>query len=152
MAIFIAGIHHLGLAIAFAAFIFRAVWFKQALSLPLPQALSFLKRTHGYLALGLFLSISTGFYRLFGKLDNGVAFYMKNGLFHAKLGIVFLIVIIEAVSFMMSSSWASKAIEDSGYTLQAKDIKKLKIAFMIKIHAFVSLPFLAAAVARGVGL
>ena len=148
MSVIIASLHYYGFAIALAAYIMRAQWFKRAGEVSLDLALKRIKGIHILLHLGLLLSLLTGFYRLFAGTDKAVAFYMKQGIFHGKLGLVFLILFIELLCVFKAASWA-KGGHQQNTKMQAKSFK---IIHMISMHVYVVIPFVAAAVARGMGL
>ena len=147
MGVIVSGLHYYALAMVFAAFILRSLWFKRAGEWTQARAGQQLKNIHVLLHAGLFLALLTGLYRLFGPLDKGAAYYMKNGLFHGKLGLVFLIITLELVCLFKAKSWLHEHYK-SGQNFQAKGFKVLH---MISAHLFALIPFLAAAVARAIG-
>ncbi|HMQ10312.1 MAG TPA: DUF2214 family protein [Oligoflexia bacterium] len=148
MSVFISGLHYYGFALAIAAYIMRSQWFKRAGEQSLELALKRIKGIHILLHVALLLSLLTGFYRLFAGTDKAVAFYMKQGIFHGKLGLVFLIIFIELVCVFKAASWAKK-----GYVQNSKmQAKTFKIMHMISSHLYAIIPFIAAAVSRGMGL
>ncbi|MCI5072560.1 DUF2214 family protein [bacterium] len=148
MSFIIASLHYYGFAIALAAYIMRAQWFKRAGEISLDLALKRLKGIHILLHVGLFLSLLTGFYRLFAGTDKAVAFYMKQGIFHGKLGLVFLLIFVELVCVFKAVAWTKKGYVE-GAKMQAKSFKMIH---MISMHLYAVIPFIAAAVARGMGL
>ena len=96
------------------------------------------------------LWIGTGLTRLFGELDRGLDFYLYNGLFWVKMGLVGLLLGLEVVPMVTLIRW--RATLAGGTPIEMR-----RAALLVSINDAETLlvlviPFVAAAMARGLWL
>lgn len=96
------------------------------------------------------LLLITGLWRAFGGLEKGSAYYLQNGLFHAKLGLFVLVLLLELWPMITLIRWRlatrrSREIDTSPAPLFAR------ISY-VQCGILVAIVFLATAIARGIQL
>ncbi|MEZ4705540.1 MAG: DUF2214 family protein [Bdellovibrionota bacterium] len=99
-----------------------------------------------------FLILTTGLIKAFGDIEKPVAFYMKNGLFHAKLGMVFVILAIEVYVMIKLLKLRVERKKNPQFSFSDSEFRTMSLLNKIEAHLFVIVPFFAAMVARGIGL
>lgn len=82
----------------------------------------------------------------------GVAFYMGNPWFHAKIALFVIIGLCSIPPTLTFVRWQKQARQQPGYTPADADIKRARRWVMLETHLFVLLPLFAALMARGIGM
>ena len=100
--------------------------------------------------LAALLWVSTGLVRLFGGLDKSPDYYFFNGFFWLKMGLFALVVLLEIVPMASFVRWRMALKNGTGPDLRG-------LSRLVRINDFqtaivVLLPFVAAAMARGLWL
>jgi len=103
-----------------------------------------------YLASALAV-LATGLLRLTLGVK-GVAFYMGNPWFHAKIALFVIIGLCSIPPTLTFLRWQKQARQQPGYTPADTDIKRARRWVMLETHLFVLLPLFAALMARGIGM
>jgi len=96
-----------------------------------------------------FLWLTTGLTRLFGGFEKGTAYYMTNGLFHAKLGLFVLILLLEIRPMMTLMRW--RIARARGETPDTSSARALYTLNHIELAVAVVMVFVASFMARGFG-
>jgi putative membrane protein len=143
----IAAVHLLALGIGLGSVLARAAALRE---LPDPGALRRVFRADNLWALAAALWISTGIWRAFGGLEKGSAYYMGNPIFLAKIGMLFLILVLEAVPILTFIRWRAQVAR--GATVDTSRAPMLARISVIQAVLVVSMVFAATAMARGIGL
>ncbi|GJM43194.1 MAG: hypothetical protein DHS20C21_00360 [Gemmatimonadota bacterium] len=94
-----------------------------------------------------FLWIATGLIRAFSSIEKGTEFYLTTGLFHAKLGLVGLILALEVWPMVVLIGWRKKLAKGgSPDTSAARALARISHA---QAGIVVVIVCLATAIARG---
>ncbi|BCL75492.1 hypothetical protein JHS3_12280 [Jeongeupia sp. HS-3] len=117
----------------------------------MPQAAIKLARYDLLYALMALLVLASGLARLFFGIK-GVAFYMQNPLFHAKLTVFVLIGLLSIYPTLRFRAWRAAAARVPGFVPPDAELAKVRRCLMWETHLIVLLPILAALMARGFGL
>lgn len=88
----IASIHLLAFAVTLSAIFARARAFRM---LPAPAALASVLRADNAWGLSALVLIVTGLMRVFGGFEKGADYYLHQPFFHAKMGLLALILLLE---------------------------------------------------------
>ncbi len=143
----IASIHLLGLVVAVVAVFTRA----RALGRARDAATARPALTaDNWWALSAILLLSTGLWRLLGGLEKGTAYYLANPLFHAKLGIFALVIILELWPLRALMGWR-RALRGSREIDVDRASTFARISYL-QMALVVVMVFLATAMARGLGV
>lgn len=147
MLILITGFHYVALALGVASLMQRK---RLTASLALNFDSSILVRLFKNQTLwwiALVLSIATGLHRLFAGIEKPLAFYAQSPYFHIKMTLIFIVLLAEIMVSIRVYQW-KKAI-NAGNQPQPQYLKSVKIVNAISFHIYLILPFVAAAMARG---
>ena len=95
------------------------------------------------------LLLGTGLWRAFGGLEKGAAYYLGNPLFHAKLGLFVLVLLLELWPMVTLIRWrmAQRGSRDVD-VCRAPSFARVSY---VQLAILVVLLFLATAIARGMG-
>lgn len=142
-----AALHLLALPIGFAAVWARA----NALGASLhPATLGRVFRADAIWGLAAVLWLVTGFWRAFGGLEKGSAYYLGNHLFWAKMGILALILVLELAPMTGLIRWRSRAargeVVDTSAATRYSRISRIQAALLL------AMVLVATAMARGLAL
>lgn len=150
MWIFIASIHLLAMALAVYGVLTRGAALRET---PTSGSHGRAFRADAIWGIAAVVLIVTGLYRLLGPIDKPTAFYMKNGLFHAKLTCIVLIIALE-ISPMLTLIRARAAYRSGASPetlLPAPAARRIGVISHIQLLLLVIIIFLATAFARGFG-
>src|SRR3954466_10795432 len=89
---FIAAVHLIAMALAMYGVLARGAALREP---PTGNSLARAFRSDAIWGIAALVLIVTGLYRLLGPIDKPTAYYMNNGLFHAKLTSIVLILALE---------------------------------------------------------
>lgn len=95
------------------------------------------------------LWLATGLMRAFGGFEKGAEYYLHNGLFHAKLGLFVLILLLEIRPMVTLIRW--RIARAKGETPDTSSAPALYILTHIEMAIVGVMVFLAAFMARGFG-
>ena len=82
----------------------------------------------------------------------GIAFYMSNPWFHAKIALFVIIALCSIPPTLAFLRWNKQAKQQPGYLPDVTQIKKARRWVMIEVHLIGFLPLFAALMARGIGV
>ena len=95
------------------------------------------------------LWLATGLLRAFGGFEKGTAYYLHNGLFHAKLGLFALVILLEILPMLTFIRWRiARARGESPDTSAARTLYTIN---HIEIAIVGVMVLIAAFLARGFG-
>ena len=142
----VAAIHLLALGIGLGA-----IWTRGRALRRLPDAVA-LRRAlaaDAFWGIAALLWITTGVARAFGGLEKGSAYYMSNGAFGIKMGLLGLILLLEVWPMVTLIRWrlqlARGAAVDTGHARVFATISAAQAALVVLMV------FAATAMARGIG-
>jgi len=142
----VAALHLIALAIGFGSVVLRA------------QALRNLDRGSGFRpvmvadafwGVAALLWLATGLARAFGGLEKGTAYYLSHPLFHVKLGLFVLILVLELRPIITLTKWRGQLRR--GQPVDTKQASLLARISIVEAVIVLMMVFLAAAIARGLG-
>lgn len=143
----VSALHVLALAIGLPAIFLRA----RALRAPLDRTgLARVLAADNAWGIAAVLWLATGLARAFGPLEKGSAYYLGNGLFHAKLGLFGLILLLELWPMVTLIRWRLALAR--GATPDPKPARAFAVISDIETAIVLILPFVAAFMARGFGV
>jgi putative membrane protein len=96
------------------------------------------------------LWISTGLWRALGTLDKGLSFYMTNPLFHAKMGLLGVILLLEIWPMVTLIQWRSRVRK--GWSVETARARTFSRISYFQALLVVLMVLAATAMARGVSL
>lgn len=96
-----------------------------------------------------FLWLVTGLFRAFGGLDKGTAYYLSQGLFHAKITLFILVLVLEVSPMMTLIRWR-RALR-KGEPVDTSAAGRLATISRVQAVLVVVILAIATALARGVG-
>lgn len=147
----LAAIHLLALGLGLGAVIARGTALRES---PSNAALRRAFRSDSTWGIAAVLWISTGLWRLLAGIEKPTAYYLANPVFHAKIGLFVLILILESWPMITLIRWRrSFGAGESAERLMASSGAGRRIAMLSHIEAFVVvlMVFVATALARGSG-
>ena len=95
------------------------------------------------------LVLVTGLLRWFVVDVKGIEFFSKNPLFHIKLTLFVVIIILSIFPTMKFLKWKKQARHDDGYVPNKKEIKQQLIFIRIELLLMAIIPLLAVMIAKG---
>ncbi|CAH2809574.1 MAG: Predicted membrane protein [uncultured Paraburkholderia sp.] len=116
----------------------------------MPAALRSVFRADTFWGISALVLGVTGLMRAFGGYEKGADYYLHEPLFHAKMTLFVLIVILEVPSMLALMRWRA-----SQRTGQAPDLHKARLYAWLSVYQtilLVLMVFAATGMARGVGL
>ena len=148
--IVLAGLHLLALGVGLFAVVYRGSALREAISeSALKRAFKF--DTLWGIAAGLW--IGTGLWRFLGSIEKPLEYYVRNELFHLKMGVLVLILILEVWPMITFIRWRLQLKKGAAPTTVAKSETAKRIAIISHIQALlvVIMVFAAVGMARGFG-
>jgi putative membrane protein len=141
----LATLHLLALGMGLGAITVRAA----ALRGPYDQAgLDRIFRADTLWGLAALVWIATGLWRAFGGVEKGSAYYLASPAFHAKMGLLILILLLEIAPMIALIRWRAAARKgDAPDTGRAATFSAISVVQAILVVAMV---FAATAMARGI--
>jgi putative membrane protein len=149
LAALVSALHLLALGVGLGAVFVRGRALR-AVAAGTGSAVQSVLRADGVWGLAAALWLATGLGRLFGQLDKGLDFYLYNGLFWIKMGLFVLILALEITPLVTLVRWRI-ALGD-GRPIDTARIGLLTRINDVEIALVVLIPFVAAAMARGLWL
>ncbi|HEX3634952.1 MAG TPA: DUF2214 family protein [Paraburkholderia sp.] len=143
----LAALHLLAYGFALAS-ILRRTWALRRASVP--AALRSVFRADTGWGISALVLIVTGLMRAFGGLEKGADYYLHEPLFHAKMTLLVLIVILEIPSMLALMRW--RACIKKGVPPDLRKARKYARFSVIQTVLLVLMVFAATGMARGIGL
>ena len=147
----LAAIHLLALGFGLGAVIALGTALRES---PSNAALRRAFRSDSTWGIAAVLWIGTGLWRLLAGIEKPTDFYLKNPVFHAKMGLFLIILLLEAWPMITLIRWRrSFSAGESAERLMASSGAGRRIATLSHIEALVvvMMVFVASALARGFG-
>lgn len=128
-----------------------AIWVRsRALRGPLDQtAIRAVLSAHIWWGVAGHLWIVTGLLRAFTGLEKGTAFYLQNYLFHAKMGLLVLLVVLEVGPIITFRRWRQQLA--TGTTPDTSKAPRFAATSMVQVVLVVLMVIAATGMARGYG-
>ena len=148
----LAGLHLLALGLGLGAVIARGTALRES---PSNAALRRAFRSDSTWGIAALLWISTGLWRLLAGIEKPTAYYVKNPVFHLKMGLFLLILALEIWPMMTLIRWRRTfTAGESAERLMMRGEAGRRIAMISHIEALVVVVmiFVAVALARGFGI
>lgn len=142
----IASIHLLALGIGLGAILTRARNLQTARREPRLRSIFLADNLWGLAAV---LWLTTGLWRAFGGLEKGAEYYLQHPLFHAKLGLFVLVVLLEIWPMITLIKWRRK--KRRGEPVSMAPAKNMARVSYVEAVITIVVVFLATAIARGIG-
>ncbi|WP_172143612.1 MULTISPECIES: DUF2214 family protein [Pseudomonas] len=141
-------LHYLSIFLLFALLTLEHQLFKRPLDLP--RARSLIRIDIAY-ALSAGLVLASGAARLlwYGK---GLAYYLHNSLFHAKLGLFILIALLSILPTLVFLNWRNDLRAGQVPQVSARLGTLVIMTIRLELLLLLILPLLAALMARGFGV
>jgi putative membrane protein len=143
----LSGLHLLALAVGLPSAFLRGRALKGTLDLTGIRRVLTADNLWGVAAL---VWILTGLLRAFGGFEKGAAYYLHNWLFHLKLGLVILVLLLELFPMLTFMRWRIALAKDEAPNLSS--VKLLYTLNHIEMALVGVIVFVAAFMARGFGL
>lgn len=115
-----------------------------------PGAASRVLAADGVWGLAALLWLSTGLFRAFGGLEKGTQFYLHNPMFHLKLTLFGLVVVLELLPMVTFIRW--RVAQKKRQPLDTSKLGLLTRLNDVELVLTLCLPFVAAMMARGIGM
>ena len=142
----VASLHLLALAVGTAAIALRTRALRQVRDQSGVKTILMADNWWGIAAL---LWLVTGLWRAFGGLEKGAAYYLGNPLFHAKLGLFVLILLLELWPMVTFIRW--RIIQRRGGEVDLTHTRSFARTSSIQLMLVLAIVFFATAIARGLG-
>lgn len=143
----IAAIHLLAYGFALAS-ILRRTWALRRATVP--AALRSLFRADTRWGISALVLVVTGLMRVFGGYEKGADYYLHEPLFHLKMTLLVVILILEVPSMLALMRW--RAAVRKGVAPDLRKARSYARYSVIQTILLVLMVFAAAGMARGVGL
>ncbi|MCB9779237.1 MAG: DUF2214 family protein [Alphaproteobacteria bacterium] len=135
----VSALHILGVALGLLGIVNRA---RALAAFDMPAAL----RADNAWGISFLLLVGTGLARAFAGLEKGSDFYLGSAAFHAKLGLVALLLLVELWPMITLIRWRLKPqLRDAAVARRMATLSRIEVGL------YVLIPFVAAAMARGIG-
>ncbi|WP_337058599.1 DUF2214 family protein [Pseudomonas sp. USHLN015] len=141
-------LHYLSIFILFSLLVLEHRLFK--LPLDLERARSLIRVDIAY-GLSAGLVLATGLARVlwYGK---GTEYYLKNSVFHAKIGLFVLVALLSALPTFVFLNWRNALKAGQVPEVAPKTARLVLMAIRLELLAVLVIPLLAALMARGFGV
>lgn len=143
----VSALHLLAMALAMGSISWRASMLRGQLD---RRALSQVFRADSLWGISAVVLIGTGLWRAFGGLEKGSAYYLANGLFWTKMGILALILLLELWPMTTLIRWRIALAR--GSAIDTTPAHRLAAISVVQAVLVVLLVVAAAGMARGIGL
>jgi len=142
----LAAFHLLGMGMALGSSYARFRAFKA----PLDQAgLARVFHADNWWGISVLILLPTGLLRAFAGFEKGAAWYLHNGLFHAKLGLFLTIFALEILPMITLIRW--RRAVGAGQSVDTSRAPTFARISLIQTHLLVLMVLAAVAMARGIG-
>ena len=141
-------LHYLSIFLLFALLTLEHRLFKLPLDLDRARSLMRIDIAYG-LSAGLVLASGAARVFWYGK---GLAYYLHNSLFHAKLGLFILIALLSILPTMVFLNWRNDLRAGQLPQISARQGTLVIMSIRLELLLLLILPLLAALMARGFGV
>lgn len=144
---FVSSLHLLALGVGLGAVFMRGVYLRAELDEAGLRRVHMADNLWGVAAM---LWIGSGLWRAFGGLEKGTAFYLANPMFHLKMGLFLLTLLLELwpmITFLRQRFDLAK-----GRPIRPFNAPALRRINDLEVVVVVSMVFVASAMARGLGM
>lgn len=144
----VAYLHYLSIFVLFALLTFEHVQFKLPMDLPRARSLARIDMAYGITAL---LVLGSGLARAlwYGK---GPAYYLHNGLFHAKVTLFVLVGLLSIVPTLMFIGWRGALGAGQVPRVDERQGHRVTLLIRLELGLLLVIPLLAVLMARGYGM
>jgi putative membrane protein len=118
-------------------------------ALPEPSAFGRAFAADGVWGAAAALWIATGLARAFGGLEKGTQYYLENGAFHAKMGLLLLILLLEILPMVTLIRW--RIARKKGLEVDTHAAGRAATISYVQAALVVAMVFAASATAHGIG-
>jgi putative membrane protein len=115
-----------------------------------PADLLRLKTIDGLYGLAALLALATGAARLVWGAK-GMAFYMKNPVFHTKIGFFVVMGLVSIYPTVQFFRWARVMRDNAREMPDVAAIDRVRLALFVQLGLLACIPFMAVLMARGIG-
>ena len=143
----LAALHLLAYGFALAS-ILRRTWSLRRASVP--AALRSVFRADTRWGLSALVLIVTGLMRVFGSYEKGADYYLHEPLFHVKMTLLVIILVLEVPSMLALMRW--RAAIRKGAAPELQNARRYAHLSVIQTILLVLMVFAATGMARGIGL
>lgn len=148
MQVFLPYLHFIGIMVIMGALISEHLMLKPGI---LKQQIKSLAGVDLIYWLAIILVLASGLLRWLVFDPKGVDFYSKNPLFHIKLTVFFIMVILSVFPTIKLRRWNKQARQGNHLDISDKNIKKQLMFIRIELLLLAIIPLLAVMVALGKG-
>ena len=146
MQVFIPYLHYLGIMILMGALIAMHLMLKPD---TLKQQLKLITAVDLFFWLAALLVLASGLLRWFVYDPKGTAFFSTNPLFHIKLTLFALMIILAIFPCLKLSKWRRQKRQENDLVVKEKDVKKQLMFIRLELLLLAIIPLLAVMVALG---
>ena len=143
----LAALHLLGLGIGLGAIWARHRGLRGALDLPGIRRVLVADSWWGIAAL---IWITTGVVRAFSGFEKGTSYYLQNYLFHTKMGLLLLILVLEVGPIVTFAGWRKQVAKRA--TPDTSKAPRYATTSMVQVGLVVLMVIAATGMARGYGM
>lgn len=147
MDIFVIYLHYIGIMVIMGSLISEHLLLKPKMTREQIKSLAMVDLFYGISAL---LVLGTGLLRWF-VYGKGSEYYLSNPLFHTKLTLFGILVIMSIFPTIKFLKWRKQASNGQEPDLNEKTVKKLLMLIRIELLILATIPLLAVMLARGIG-
>lgn len=141
-------LHYLSIFLLFSLLVLEHRLFKLPLDLERARSLIRVDIAYG-LSAGLVLATGLARVQWYGK---GTEYYLKNSLFHAKIGLFILVALLSALPTFVFLNWRNELKAGQVPQVSPKTAKLVIMAIRLELLLALVIPLLAALMARGFGV
>ena len=147
----LSALHVLALGIGLGSVFMRGRYLRALRAGPQPRVIQALFAADSLWGIGALLWLASGLARAFGHLEKAPEFYLRNGFFWIKMALFVSVVALEIWPMMTFIRW--RIAQRKGGPLPEFDrLSRLVLVDDVQTLLIVLIPFVAAAMARGVWL
>ena len=148
MQVLIPYLHYIGIMVLMGALIAEHLMLKPGITKEQVKSLASVDVIY---IIAVVLVLASGLLRWLMFDPKGVDFFSKNPLFHIKLTVFFIMVIISIFPTMKLLKWKKQAVQGNHLDINEKDIKKQLMFIRLELFLLAIIPLLAVMVALGKG-
>lgn len=142
----LSSLHLLTLAVGLTGVFFRAIYFRKDLTNR--EHLQNLFTADNVWGIAAFLWLTTGVLRAFGGFEKGSSYYLHNPVFHLKMGLFFLVFLLEIWPMVSLIKWRLGV--SKGILPDLKHQKKFEAITYMETILVIMIVFVAGFMARGI--
>lgn len=149
MQLFIPYLHYIGIMVLMGSLITEHIILKPSITKEQIKSLASIDLMYGISAA---LVLITGLLRWFIVDPKGAAYFNVNPLFHIKVTLFVIVVILSLFPTMKFFKWRKQVKQGVEFEITSKDVKKQLMFIRIELFLLAIIPLLAVMVALGDGL